>query len=187
MTEERGDAGLPEAPDGSGPALVLLRPEKNPDHSLGANWRSSGASGGSPAVSDALTYTGWAGANSVTDLIGTDDDEGDGLANLYEYALGLNPKAFSLQPAIAGVQSLNVNNVTANYLTLTFTRPVGRDDVSFSVEASSDLTAAWTATAVLVSSTVNYASSTETLVYRYPLPQTDLAQEFLRLKITRLP
>ncbi len=179
-------APWPSTPDGSGPALVLLRPEKNPDHSIGTNWRASGASGGTPGISDALTYAGWAAANSVTDLIGTADDDGDGLANLCEYALGLDPKAPSLQPAIIGVQNYLVGNVAADYLTLTYTRPMGRDEIAYSVEASGDLTAAWSA-AVLVSGPVNNGNGTETLTYRHPSPRTAQPQQFLRLRVTRLP
>ena len=38
----------PTSPDGEGPCLVLIRPETNPDHSIGTNWRASATLGGSP-------------------------------------------------------------------------------------------------------------------------------------------
>ena len=182
-----GDAApWPADPDGLGPALVLMRPEKNPDHSIAANWRDSAANDGTPGVSDAITYAGWAAANGVVDLIGTVDDEGDGLANLCEYALGLDPKAPSPHAVIPGTQNYVVGSVAADYLTLTFTRPIGRDEVTCTVEASTDLASAWTS-AVLVSGPINNGNGTEIYVYRHPLPLTALPQQFLRLKVTRLP
>ena len=53
-----------------------------------------------PGVADALTYSAWAAANGVADAVGTADDDGDGLPNLSEFAVGLNPKTPSLQPAV---------------------------------------------------------------------------------------
>ena len=48
----------PESPDGGGPSLVLISPERAPDHSLAANWRASTSAGGNPGASDAVPFAG---------------------------------------------------------------------------------------------------------------------------------
>ena len=48
----------PESPDGVGPSLVLVSPERAPDHSLAANWRASTSAGGNPGASDAVPFAG---------------------------------------------------------------------------------------------------------------------------------
>ncbi len=179
-------APWPSSPDGDGPSLVLMRPEKNPDHSLATNWRASVSSSASPGVTDTLAYAAWATANGVTDAIGTLDDDGDGVPNLGEFALNLNPKAPSTMPIIPGTQNYVINSVAGDYLTITYTRPMGRDEIAYGVEASSDLTAPWV-TAVLVSGPMSNGNGTETLVYRHPAPQAGQSQQYLRLRFTRLP
>lgn len=67
--------------DGAGASLVLLAPSSNPDHNLPANWRSSALPGGNPGSADSLPFSG--------DPLA--DSDGDGIANLIEYALGSNP------------------------------------------------------------------------------------------------
>jgi hypothetical protein len=69
----------PVLPD-SGHSLTLIRPQTGPDHADPLNWRASTAAGGTPGGTDALTFSGNPGA----------DDNGDGIANLLAYALGLD-------------------------------------------------------------------------------------------------
>jgi hypothetical protein len=64
------------------------------------------------------------------------DPDGDGLSNLLEYALGGNP--LTVSPSLAPVLG-----VSANHLTLTFTRQ--RADIIYTVEASNDMVD-WSAT-----------------------------------------
>jgi hypothetical protein len=71
----------PTSPDGSGPSLVLIAPEKNPDHANPANWRPSMADGGNAGTTDAIRFTG----------VADDDDDLDGFTNMVEYAMGANP------------------------------------------------------------------------------------------------
>ena len=179
-------APWPTSPDGNGPSLVLMRPEKNPDHSIATNWRASVAITGSPGVTDALSYAAWAAANLVGDAIGTADDDGDGASNLSEFALNQNPKVPSVLPIVAGAQNYVVGGVAGDYLTLTYTRPIGRDEIAYGTEASSDLTAPW-APAVLMNGPANNGNGTETLVYRHPVPQAGQPQQYLHLRFTRLP
>ena len=63
------------------------------------------------------------------------DPDHDGLPNLVEYALGLDP----LSPGTVAIPKLGSAN---GYLTLTFTRPLSATDVSYIVQVSSDL-ATW--------------------------------------------
>ena len=169
--------------DGAGPVLVLIEPATNPDHTLGVNWRASSASGGSPGVSDALDYAAWAATNGVADLVGSADDDGDGLANLLEYFFGSSPTQFTAQP-VSAVQTISVNGVPGEYLTITFTTTLGRDEVVFSVEASTDLAQAWVP-AVQVGEPLYNALGTETYTFRHPQATASGAQQFLRVKVTR--
>ena len=181
-------APWPESPDNGGPALVLINPTTNPDHSLGTNWRASYAVGGSPGVSDYLGFGAWAANLGVTGGL-TGDDDHDGASNLAEYYLGTSP----LDPLVTGlpvqsVQPVSVAGVVANYLTLTFTHTLGRDDASASVQSVADLTGTWSA-AILVGTPVSNGNGTETLTYRYPVPvpapPVNGTHQFLRLRITQ--
>ena len=176
----------PESPDGSGPALVLLRPTTNPDHSIGANWRASYAVGGSPGVDDALLYTAWATANGITDPTATADADHDGLTDLVEYGLGANPNVASLSELPAqGSQTVDVGGIVSNYLTLTYSRAIGRDDVSYAVEATTDLLT-WVPAVNVGAPTFNN-NGYETLTYRHPTPKAGQPRQFLRLRFTKLP
>jgi hypothetical protein len=59
-----------------------------------------------------------------------DDPDHDGLENLAEYALGSDPNSFTAAPAFT---------LDATHLTLTFTRPKGRNDVGYHAETSDQL------------------------------------------------
>lgn len=72
------NAPWPTAADGLGPSLVLVTPALNPDHNLPINWRASLTTGGSPGATDAVNVP----ANPSA------DDNGNGLTNLTDYALG---------------------------------------------------------------------------------------------------
>ncbi len=175
----------PSTPDGNGPSLVLMRPETNPLHSNGLNWRASSAIGGTPNASDAFSYSAWATANSITDTVGSADTDGDGLTSIMEYFLGANPNTNSAASLpVSGVQSISVLGVPGNYLTLTYTRALGRDDVTFEAQTSTDLTnaAGWTP-AVLVTST--YAAGNETRTCRFPAPTSANTQQYMRVKVVK--
>jgi hypothetical protein len=63
-----------------------------------------------------------------------DDADHDGLDNLAEYALGTNPNNFTAAPPFT---------LDASHLTITLTRPKGRNDVSYHAE-SGDQLGPWT-------------------------------------------
>ena len=178
----------PETPDGGGPSLVLIKPETNPDHSLAANWRASATAAGAPGFADGLSFAAWSGGFSLAGGLNGDDDH-DGSSNLAEYYLGTSPlDAAAVARPVQAVQAIDVAGIASNYLTLTFTRTLGRDDASASVQSSADLTGAWSA-AILVGTPTDNGNGTETLTYRYPAPvpapPVNGTRQFLRLRITQ--
>jgi hypothetical protein len=178
----------PTTPHGEGPSLVLKRPYATPapNAAVGTSWRASYVPGGTPGTDDALSYSAWASSYGITSAMG--DEDGDGILDLLEYALGTNPLASSpgAMP-VSGVGQFTVNGVTGNYLTLTFTRAVGRDDVSYFVEGATAPGAATWVPAVQ-EGTPSQNGGMETLTYRYPDPisPSDIRQ-FLRLRVVQLP
>jgi hypothetical protein len=137
------NAPWPASADGLGPCLVLINPASNPDHGNPANWRASTIAGGTPGASDAISYSDWATTNNISDPTGSADDESDGLSNLEEYMLGTNPHSVTPESISTAMQTINVNAIPSEYLTITFSRAIGRDDAVMSVEASTNLSQAW--------------------------------------------
>jgi hypothetical protein len=60
----------PVEADGAGYSLVLVSPEKAPDHGLPENWRASVSSGGSPGDSDIIPFSGDAATDLLTYALG---------------------------------------------------------------------------------------------------------------------
>lgn len=111
-------------------------------------------------------------APAATTSAATSDPDGDGLANLLEYALGSDPLAPGSGP------NVRITNIGGPRLALDFTR-VADPALVYSVEASNDL-AAWTA---IWSSTG--ASNTAGLVTVTDNAAPGVSPRFLRLRITR--
>lgn len=100
------------------------------------------------------------------------DPDGDGLVNLVEYALGLGPKA-------ADAAGLPEVGTTATEWVYTYTRPAERGDISYAVEASTDM-ASWSTSGV-THTWVSAAGGIETWRATYPLGTA--ANLFFRLKV----
>jgi hypothetical protein len=112
-------------------------------------------------------YAAWATANGVSGQAASADSDNDGIANLVEYALGLDPTASSGQPGMfSDGMVIFSKGETAN----------ANGDVTYQIEESADL-AGW----IPVTPTVNDRS---TISYALPPGQ---AGKFVRLKITRIP
>jgi hypothetical protein len=79
-----------------------------------------------------------------------------------------------------------VLGVPSEYLTFTYTRPIGREDVAYTVQGTDDLSGTWSG-ATSVGAAVNNGNGTETLTYRYPTPLSGSPRQFMRLRMTTLP
>jgi hypothetical protein len=167
-------APWPLPPDGAGPSLVLIAPQSNPDPGLASSWRSSSVDGGTPGAAEPPMID-WLAANGIANTTGLGDKDGDGLADLLEYAIGTSPNA----PSTHG---MSVGSVVASgdtYMTLVVSRPAGITDVAYQAEASTGLTS-WT-NAILVGAT------STTMTWRHPSPRAGDQRQFMRLKVIRLP
>jgi len=99
-------APWPTAADGEGFTLQLIAPNTSPDHALPESWQASPELGGTPAGFTIPTgdYDSWA-ATAFAGLPGADtnpgaDPDGDGWANLVEYALASSPADSASFPEI---------------------------------------------------------------------------------------
>ncbi len=99
------------------------------------------------------------------------DPDGDGLSNLAEYALGLDPRGFS--PPLVVTRD-------ASGLSITFTRPANLLDVSYGAESSDDLTH-WSP----IPLEILLSGPTETVRARDPLTTGDPFRRMLRLRFER--
>jgi hypothetical protein len=187
------DVPWPVAADGDGPSLVLREPRMNPDHADPANWTHSAMPGGLPSgVAPAQTFQRWreltwSTLNATNNLVlGTlADPDLDGLVNLMEYALGLDPRHASPKPGI----EVSVEEISeAPRLVLTLRVAPGAVNAGLTWEKSSDL-AGWSdATAELEKLDSVMASDGSARVrYADTEPLTAAAGKFIRLRVVLLP
>jgi hypothetical protein len=118
------------------------------------------------------------------DAAPTADPDRDGIVNLMEYALKLDPN----DADVTGLPAQGKTNVDgSDYLTLTYTRVKAATDITYVVEVSGDLVTwnagpSYTAT---VSVTDNPDGITQTVVVRDLVPMDSATSRFIRLKITQ--
>jgi len=111
------------------------------------------------------------------------DPDGDGLANLAEFALGKNPRQADASAAwTTAVQTVG----GVDYLTISFRRRAPALDLAYAVHSSADL-AAWSAGPVQVGSAVANGDGTETVTYRDTVAVGSGARRFLRVQVNRTP
>jgi hypothetical protein len=114
------------------------------------------------------------------------DPDGDGAANLLEWALGLDPAAPDATAWSEGRAGLPLaetwSDGTDTYLALQVRRPVGRLSATYSAQATGDLST-W-APAVQVGAPLANGDGTETVLYRDTVPADTASRRFLRLNVT---
>ena len=107
------------------------------------------------------------------------DPDGDGISNLLEYYLGLQPVA----PSTTGITCLMVNSGGIDYPAIRFARRISATDVTMQVEVATDPSFG----ALLGSTQVSVTpgpNSTEIVTVRSTTPVGAAARQFLRLHCT---
>ena len=123
------------------------------------------------AVAATANYASWAIDKGITGQPANGDYDSDGLSNLIEYALGLDPKVSDVPPGV----------VTNNGKTITFTKGLAaktNGDVSYAIETSTDLGISpnpWT-----VATTPDLTETADTIAITLPVGP---AKNFARLKV----
>ena len=153
----------PAGPDGNGPSLILIAPLTDPDASDPLHWRASAASHGNPGSSDAI-------AVPAAPLA---DDNGNGIVNLLEYAVGTGAMPIAGTEVVVGQQHLN----------FTLERKL-LADADWTLETSATLTGTWAAagTAYEISSRSTLPGGIERITLRSTTPMSG-PSGFLRAKI----
>ncbi|MEN8784141.1 MAG: LamG domain-containing protein [Akkermansiaceae bacterium] len=166
----------PDSANGSGYCLVLIKPEKNPDHSDPSNWRRSVAPGGTPAESDAIPFTG----------IATSDNDGDGLTALLEYALGTSDSEPTANPWNLGTLNVADGDGSHQSFQAEIRRRVGTDDVVWIPEASTDLES-WSSTPFGPGISQTFIDEFDWVTEQYrssqPIPASQ--RHFLRVRVEK--
>ena len=104
--EYDNEAPWPTSPNGTGPSLVLISPEKSGlNHGDPMEWRASRQTSGNPGSDDRTSYTQW--ATNYPGIGGPENDfDGDGMTNLMEFSLNSLPNVSSTgdlpQASLAG-------------------------------------------------------------------------------------
>ncbi|MCE9611503.1 MAG: hypothetical protein K8R23_15000 [Chthoniobacter sp.] len=130
------------------------------------------------AASDSGGYVDSATTGTVSVTVGTLtaslDSDGDGIPDLIEYALGLNPQF----PSASGVTMPTIQPFGGvRYLTMSLARFLPPSDATLSIEVSGNLQTWLPATVV--------TSTSSLLQARDPVPADGAAGRFIRLKVTR--
>ena len=166
--------------------MNLEDPENiQPENNGNANsWYSGSPSPGSKGSEAALNFEAWAISNGLDQATSkTDDNDGDGIINLMEYALNSDPMNPSIEslPQIK-IQVLDLEDEPKKYITFTFTRQGQSSDLNYTVEFSKNLVDWKNDTAVLESTNPN-ANGTVTEIWRAPLNIESTVQCYFRLKV----
>ena len=155
-----------------------------------ANWEVATPVERTIAVTTSWEASDWRATHFTADELddpalsgATADPDGDGLANLVEYALKTDPRTRDVPPPV-GIKI--VEDAGQPYHAFFFRRRVPNPQIAYTPEVSTNL-AGWRSTAAdLVPFGTPSANSdgTETVTYRSTTPATGLPTEFFRLRVT---
>ena len=154
----------------TGHSIVLKIPGTTaPDHTPGTNWRASLTVNGNPGATDATTFTGLA----------TSDADADGLNALLEYALGTSDTNNTTAPT-----AYSITREPAGTFLFSHQRALAADDITYTLQSTADLTAAWSpADAAFVNSTP-VAAGIVSDTWRIT-PPVGAVKFFVRLRVVR--
>jgi hypothetical protein len=125
-------------------------------------------------------------AESIGNAANDFDYDFDGLPNLVEYLLGLNPTVFDSEGAVTAVVT-DVGGM--GYLALTFDRDLEATGITFAVRATSDLGLDFSSWDIIDPDGENQVSSgtvgtVETLTVRDNVPTSGATRRFILLEVT---
>ncbi len=180
----------PTAPDGFGPSLERIDPTAfadDPD-----NWRASAEIGGTPGVVEfpqpppSAPYDTWLEFWELSGDLAAPmaDPDGDGIVNLLEYALALDPTR-PLSGATPGLEGLPAIEIPGpNSLALIYRKNLAATDLTYTVELSRNLShtgeLGWqpaTVTESVVSETADVR------IMRATMDTTGMEAAFCRLRV----
>lgn len=179
--------------DEGGRSLVVRDPAGTwQEYDLANHWALSGEIGGTPGLPEsdvANVYEGWrwdyfaAGempteAQSNLPAALTQDPEGDGLMNLGEYAFGRNAKAAD-NTGLTEVQV--INDAGVDYLAMSFRRRHKALDLTYVVEASSDL-ANWVTVTTQFGAAQDLGNGVERVTVRDSQPYAAQSKRWMRVR-----
>lgn len=145
---------------------------------------------GATAASPASDFVSWRQSHfSTADLNDPSvsgleaDPSGNGIPNLMSYALNRDPHAGDRKDL---PQPGKVELEGQQYLTLTYTRPAGAQDVAYEVEVSGDMVNWQSGSRNLVPVSVISHGATEVVIVRDAIPLGNGANRFMRLRVRQL-
>ena len=177
--------------DGGGDTLAAInQTTPGADLSNPLSWDASDHPLGTPGMpNNSLNFAGWRRENFTAmeladPLIGgaLADLDGDGIATLMEFALGLDPNLHDA-PAVLPTAG-TVNLAGDDYMTMSFRRLKLGCDVTYRAMVSPDLRD-WTEMTMAVGTPVDNSDGTETVIMRDLLKTKDAARRFMRLEVER--
>lgn len=184
-------------PSDEGDRTLVVRDPAAPwqNYDLPTHWALSGATGGSPGGADAdfaNVYEGWRWDHFTSQEMptlalpnlpaaATEDPDGDGLRNISEYAFGHAAKT----PDNNNVLNVSiVNDGGTNYLAVTFKRRHKALDLTYTVEATSDLSN-WFPIATQIGAVQDLGNGIERITIRDSQPHTPGDQRWIRVRAVK--